>query len=65
MIGLFKTVVIHRLGPWRSRETVEFATLEWVDCFNNRHLLEPIGHVLAAEAEDRYYAELATRHAAA
>jgi putative transposase len=40
--GLFKTEVIHRRGPWRSVEAVEFATLEWVDWFNNRRLLEPI-----------------------
>ena len=45
VIGLFKAEVIHRLGPWRSLEAVEFATLEWVDWFNNRRLLEPIGNV--------------------
>ena len=55
--GLFKTEVIHRTGPWRSLETVEFATLEWVDCFNNRRLLEPIGNIPPAEAEARYHAE--------
>jgi putative transposase len=65
VIGLFKTEVIHRLGPWRSREAVEIATLEWVDWFNTRRLLEPIGHVPPAEAEDRYYAALAIRHVAA
>jgi putative transposase len=65
VIDLFKTEVVHRLGPWRSREAVEFATLEWVDWFNTRRLLEPIGHIPPAEAEDRYYAELATHHAAA
>ena len=43
MIGLFKAEVIRRLGPWRSLEAVEIATLEWVDWFNNRRLLEPIG----------------------
>jgi transposase InsO family protein len=53
--GLFKTEVIHRRGPWRSAETVEFATLEWVDWFNNRRLLEPIGNIPPAEAEARYY----------
>ena len=45
--GLFKAEVIHRRGPWRSFEAVEFATLEWVDWFNNRRLLEPIGNVPA------------------
>jgi transposase InsO family protein len=53
--GLFKAEVIHRRGPWRSFEAVEFATLEWVDWFNTRRLLEPIGHVPPAEAEARYY----------
>ena len=48
--------MIHRHGPWRSFEAVEFATLEWVDWFNNRRLLEPIGNVPPAEAEIRYYA---------
>ncbi|WP_456651275.1 MULTISPECIES: IS3 family transposase [unclassified Bradyrhizobium] len=54
--GLYKAEVIHRRGPWRSFEAVEFATLEWVDWFNNRRLLEPIGNIPAAEAEQRYYA---------
>lgn len=54
--GLFKAEVIHRRGPWRSIEAVEFATLEWVDWFNNRRLLEPIGNIPPAEAEARYYA---------
>ncbi len=49
---------IRRCGPWRSLEAVEFATLEWVDWFNNRRLLEPIGNVPPAEAEARYYAQL-------
>jgi putative transposase len=56
--GLYKAEVIHRRGPWRSFETVEFATLEWVEWFNNRRLLEPIGNIPPAEAEDRYYAML-------
>ncbi|WP_336492740.1 IS3 family transposase [Methylobacterium nigriterrae] len=55
--GLFKTEVIHRRGPWRTFEAVEFATLEWVDWFNNRRLLEPIGNVPPAEAEARYYTQ--------
>src|SRR5215207_5851977 len=53
--GLYKAEVIHRRGPWRSCEAVEFATLEWVDWFNHRRLLEPIGNVPPAEAEARYY----------
>jgi transposase InsO family protein len=57
VIGLFKTEVIHRRGPWRSLEAVEFATLEWVDWFNNRRLLEPIGNIPPAEAEARFYAQ--------
>lgn len=57
VIGLFKTEVIHRRGPWRSLETVEFATLEWVDWFNNRRLLEPIGNIPPAEAEASFYAQ--------
>jgi transposase InsO family protein len=52
--GLYKAEVIHRRGPWRSFEAVEFATLEWVDWFNNRRLLEPIGNIPPAEAEERY-----------
>jgi putative transposase len=56
--GLYKAEVIHRRGPWRSLEAVEYATLEWVDWFNNRRLLEPIGHVPPAEAEAAYHAAL-------
>lgn len=56
--GLFKAEVIHRRGPWRSFEAVEFATLEWVDWFNHRRLLEPIGNLPPAEAEAAYYAKL-------
>ena len=58
VIGLFKTEVIRRRGPWRSLEAVEYATLEWVDWYNTRRLLEPIGNVPPAEAEARYYAQL-------
>jgi transposase InsO family protein len=54
IIGLFKTEVIQRKGPWRHLEAVEFATLEWVDWFNHRRLLEPIGYVPPAEFEARY-----------
>ncbi len=56
--GLYKAEVIHRRGPWRSFEAVEFATLEWVDWFNNRRLLDPIGNIPPAEAEAAYYAAI-------
>ncbi len=56
--GLFKTELIRRRGPWRSFDAVEFATLEWVDWFNNRRILEPIGNMPPAEAEERYYAQI-------
>jgi transposase InsO family protein len=58
IIGLFKTEIIQRKGPWRHLEAVEFATLEWVDWFNTRRLLEPIGYVPPAEYEASYYAQL-------
>jgi transposase InsO family protein len=56
--GLYKAELIHRQGPWRSFEAVEFATLKWVDWFNNRRLMGPIGNIPPAEAEQRYYAKL-------
>ncbi len=56
--GLYKAEVIWRRGPWRNVEQVEFATLEWVDWFNNRRLPEPIGNIPPAEAEARYYAQI-------
>jgi len=55
LIGLYKTEVIHARGPWRTLDAVEYATLEWVDWFNNRRLLEPIGHVPPAEYEREYH----------
>ena len=55
IIGLYKTEVIRRLGPWKHVEAVEFATLEWVDWFNNRRLLEPIGDRPPAEKEQLYH----------
>jgi len=55
IIGLFKTEVIQRKGPWRHLEAVEFATLAWVDWFNTRRLLEPIGYMPPAEYEASYY----------
>jgi len=59
VIGLFKTEVIRRQGPWRHAEAVEFATLTWIDWFNTRRLLEPIGYVPPAEFEARYYEQVA------
>ena len=56
--GLYKTEVIRHRGPWRNLEEVEFATLEWVDWFNNRRLLEPIGNIPPAEFEMAYYRQL-------
>jgi putative transposase len=56
IIGLFKTEVIRHEGPWKGLEDVEFATLEWVDWFNNARLLEPLGYVPPAEYEETYYA---------
>jgi len=55
VIGLYKTEVIRHRGPWRNLEAVEFATLEWVDWFNNRRLLEPLGHVPPLEYEAAYF----------
>lgn len=63
--GLFKAEVIHRRGPWRSFEAVEYATLEWVDWFNNRRLLQPIGKILPAEAKANFYATLVAEPMAA
>jgi putative transposase len=65
IIGLVKTEVIHARGPWRSLDGVEYATLEWVDWFNNRPLLEPIGHVPPVEFEQEYYWEQWSRAKAA
>jgi len=55
VIGLFKTEVIRKRGPWRGLEDVEFATLEWVWWFNHRRLLEPLGYVPPSEYEEAYY----------
>lgn len=62
---LLKAEVIHRRGPWRTFEAVEYATLEWVDWFNNRRLLEPTGNIPPAEAEANFYAALETEATAA
>ena len=53
--GLYKTEVIRRRGPWRNIDEVEYATLEWVDWFNHRRILEPIGNIPPAELEMAYY----------
>jgi transposase InsO family protein len=63
--GLFKAEVIHRRASWRSIQAVELATLEWVDWFNNRRLLEPIGNIPPAEAEAAFYANLEENRIAA
>lgn len=55
IIGLFKAEVIHRLGPWKSADAVEWETLKWVDWFNQRRLLGPIGNIPPAEAERSFY----------
>ena len=60
--GLYKAEVIRPCGPWRGLEPVEFATLDWVDWFNNRRILEPIGNRPPAEAEAAYYRQ--TEHTA-
>jgi putative transposase len=57
--GLYKAELIHRRAPWKTKEAVEFATLEWVSWFNNHRLLEPIGYIPPAEAEANYYRQLA------
>jgi len=59
VMALYKTEVIRRQGPWRSLEAVEFVTLAWVDWFNTRRLLGPIGDVPPAEFEAQYYAQAA------
>lgn len=58
VIGLFKTELIHRRGPWRGFDDVEFATLEWVWWYNHQRLFGPLGHVPPAEFEEQYYASL-------
>ena len=56
VIGLYKTEVTNRRGPWRTVEAVELATLDWVDWFNHSRLLAPIGYVPPVECEEQYYA---------
>jgi len=62
--GLYKTELIHKRGPWKNRESVELATLEWVHWFNHERLLEPIGYIPPAEAEAQYYRQLANTDSA-
>jgi putative transposase len=57
--GLYKAELIHRRAPWKTKEAVELATLEWVSWFNHHRLLEPIGYIPPAEAEANYYRQLA------
>jgi putative transposase len=56
--GLYKAELIHRRGPWRTRESVELATLEWVSWFNNQRLMGPLGYIPPAEAEANYFRQL-------
>jgi len=65
IIGLYKTEVIRPRGPWKNIDEVEYATLEWVDWFNNKRLLEPIGNIPPAEFEQAYYEQLESRAEAA
>ena len=59
--GLYKAELIHRRAPWKTKEAVELATLEWVSWFNHHRLLEPIGYIPPAEAEANYYRQLAVK----
>ncbi len=59
--GLYKAELIHRRAPWKTRAAVELATLEWVSWFNHHRLLEPIGYIPPAEAEENYYQQLAEK----
>lgn len=63
--GLYKAEMIHRCGPWKTRQAVELATLEWVSWFNSQRLLESIGYIPPAEAEANYYQQLASQATAA
>ncbi len=59
--GLYKAELIDRRAPWKTKEAVELATLEWVAWFNHHRLLEPIGYIPPAEAEANYYRQLASQ----
>ncbi|MCZ2895789.1 IS3 family transposase [Burkholderia thailandensis] len=56
--GLYKTELIHRRVPWKTRESVELATLEWIAWYNDHRLMEPLGYIPPAEAEANYYRQL-------
>ncbi|WP_436405055.1 IS3 family transposase [Paracidovorax avenae] len=60
--GLYKAELIHRRAPWKTKEAVEFATLDWVSWFNHHRLLETIGYIPPAEAEANYYRQLASQN---
>ena len=57
--GLYKAELIHRRAPWKTKASLELATLEWVHWFNHHRLLEPLGYIPPAEAEAQYYQKLA------
>lgn len=59
--GLYKAELIHRRTPWKTKEAVELATLQWVSWFNHHRLLAPIGYIPPAEAEANYYRQLAEK----
>ena len=59
--GLYKAELIHRRAPWKTKAAVELATLEWVSWFNHQRLLEPIGYIPPAEAEENYYRQQAEK----
>jgi putative transposase len=61
--GLYKAELIHRRAPWKTKESLELATLEWVSWFNHHRLLEPIGYIPPAEAEENYYRQLSSQAA--
>ena len=61
--GLYKAELIHRRAPWKTKESVELATLQWVSWFNNHRLMEPLGYIPPAEAEANYYRQLASQTA--
>ena len=60
--GLYKAELIHRRAPWKTKEALELATLEWVAWFNNHRLLSSIGYIPPAEAEANYYRQLAGKN---
>jgi putative transposase len=63
--ALYKAELIHRRAPWKTKESLELATLEWVSWFNHHRLLEPIGYIAPAEAQENYYRQLARQVAMA